>query len=61
MKRDEPFDVPTECVEHDWQWNGLLWVCLACGEPDDQRDPPPVDLQAEAAEYAALGREWSPQ
>ena len=58
MKRDPAFDLPTECVEHDWQWNGVLWVCQTCGEPDDMRDPPPVDLRAEYEDYAADCREY---
>lgn len=43
------------------EWNGVLWICQTCGEADDMRDPPPVDLRAEADEYAAGCRGWSPR
>ena len=42
----------------EWQWNGVLWVCQTCGEADDMRDPPPVDLRAEYEDYAADCREY---
>lgn len=58
MSAQRHFD--SDCI-HDWQWNGLLWVCMTCGEPDDMREPPPVDLRAEYEDYAAGCRDWSPQ